>query len=97
MTEQERQALKVKTACCKDCGGWITQAAFPHCESSKDSIKNFKEHVKAGDIIDVMTVGQAMLLSYCKCYLLREAEKAAAKAAKKAAKAPDLFTQAPAK
>jgi exosome complex RNA-binding protein Csl4 len=94
MTEQERQKLKVKTACCKDCGGWISQAAFPICESSKDSIKNFKEHVKAGDIIDVMTVGEAMLLSYCECYKLRDAEKAAAKAAKKAAKAGDLFTAA---
>lgn len=91
MTEQERQALKVKTACCKDCKGWITQSCFPDCESSKDSIKNFKEHVKAGDIIDVMTVGEAMLLSYCECYLLRRAEKAAAKASKKGAKMGDLF------
>ena len=94
MTEQERQALKVKTACCKDCGGWITQSCFPDCESCKDSIKLFREHVKAGDIIDVVTVGQAMLLSYCECYKLREAEKAAAKAAKKAAKTGDLFATA---
>lgn len=72
MTEQERQALKVKTACCKTCGGWITQAAFPYCESSKDSIKNFKEHIKAGDTIDVMTVGEAMKLSYCECPRLRK-------------------------
>ena len=84
MTEQERQALKVKTACCKDCGGWITQAAFPYCESSKNSNKDFREHMEAGNIIDVMTVGAAMLLPYCKCRQLREA-------AKKAAKTPDLF------
>ena len=92
MTEQERQALKVKVASCPKCKGWITQSAFPHCESSKDSIKNFREHAKAGDTIDVMTVGEAMLLNYCRCDLLREAEKAAAKAARKSAKKPDLFT-----
>ena len=95
MTELERQALKVKVASCPDCKGWITQSAFPYCESSKDSIKNFREHVKAGDVIDVITVGEAMLLSHCKCYLIREAVKAAAKAAKKAAKTPDLFSAKP--
>lgn len=66
-TEEERQALKVKVGGCPKCKGWITQSAFPYCESSKESIKNFQAHAKAGDTIDVMTVGEAMKLSYCRC------------------------------
>ncbi|GAB2866273.1 hypothetical protein [Hymenobacter ruber] len=87
MTEQERQKLQVKVASCPTCKGWITQAAFPWCEEDADSQQGFAAHIKDGDTVEVMTVGEGMLLSYCECYKLRKAEAAASKATKKMGKA----------
>lgn len=61
----ENDHLKVKVATCPTCGGWITQACFPMCESSKDMQKEFRACIKAGLTIDVLTLGEAKKLRYC--------------------------------
>lgn len=61
----EHDHLKVKVASCPTCKGWIFQSAFPHCETSKDSIKEFRACIKAGLTIDVITLGEAKQLKYC--------------------------------
>ena len=61
----EHDHLKVKVATCPTCQGWIYQAAFPQCESSKGSQKEFRACIKAGLTISVLTLGEAKKLSYC--------------------------------
>jgi hypothetical protein len=61
----EHDHLKVKVASCPTCGGWIFQSAFPLCETSKDSQKEFRACIKAGLTIDVITLGEAKKLEYC--------------------------------
>lgn len=62
----EFDAQKVKLALCPTCGGWITQACFPLCETSKDMRKEFADCAKAGLRIDVVTLGEAKKLAYCR-------------------------------
>jgi len=61
----EHDHKKVKVASCPTCNGWIFQSAFPLCETSKDSIKEFSACIKAGLTIDVITLGEAKKLKYC--------------------------------
>lgn len=57
--------LKVKTACCPACGGWVLQSAFPWCETNKESQKEWRACIKAGLAIDVVTLREAHKLVYC--------------------------------
>ena len=57
--------LKVKAACCPTCKGWVFVSAFPQCETSKDSQKEFRACIKAGLDIDVITLRETHQLAHC--------------------------------
>lgn len=65
MTPEEFDAQKVKVASCPECGGWITQACYPLCETSKESQKGFRQCLKAGLNINVITLKEAKKLKHC--------------------------------
>lgn len=57
--------LKVKAACCPTCKGWVLVSAYPQCETSKDSKKEFRACLDAGLNINVISLRESHALAYC--------------------------------
>ncbi len=45
---------QVKATYCQHCGNWIRVAAFPWSEENKETIKEFRQHIKDGNRIEVL-------------------------------------------
>jgi len=60
---------QIKAAYCQHCKGWIRAAAFPWCETSKAAVKEFKQHIKDGNRIELLnlTEWEANKTPFCSC------------------------------